>query len=293
MAASPSLSSVLVATDLSDPSRHVLNRVGFLPLSSHARVKIISVMPELSDLRSAVSAQTVGVQRLLQDEAYLKSTLKQYPNVSLESELRVGDTPEEIVRGAKAIEAELIVMGGRSSGKKAFFGSIAEKVAYLSPIATLFVNNEATEPYQRPLLTVADEHKAGFDRLLPKVLNTSRVRLTVMHAWHLPFEGMLQLAGESAVLLLNDRILMQERAQAVLDVQVSRVDEIFSHVVAQLSEGDAATAILNEVVSAKSDLVIMRPHNRPVWLNSLMGSVARSVIASSQCDVMLVKDAKE
>ena len=145
--------TILVTTDFSDLAREAYRWGVFLARSSGARVVLAHVIEE--EVAAAVPMFVGGVQPDVFDFARFREEARKAAttalervveefrreNVRAEAVLRSGRPFVEIVRLARELPADLVVMGthGRSGIRHALIGSVAERVVRKSPCPVLTV----------------------------------------------------------------------------------------------------------------------------------------------------------
>jgi nucleotide-binding universal stress UspA family protein len=138
----------LVPLDGSPGSETVLPQVADLARAEPAVVRLLHVAapPQLRlDPDGSVRAYADEVAAGVADEArrYLASVKAALPDVVVETAVRFGDPAEEIVAEAGRVPAELVAMAShrRQGVRRLVAGSVAERVARLSPVPVLVVDH--------------------------------------------------------------------------------------------------------------------------------------------------------
>jgi nucleotide-binding universal stress UspA family protein len=158
------ISSVLVATDFSDPSASALNYGRELARTFGARLHVLHVV---ENPVVYAGAETVGVdcEQLRADlEAGALTTLDRIVTAEDREQLRAvtpvrsGNSPAyEIAAYAKAEDIDIIVMGthGRGFMGHLLMGSVAEKVVRIAPCPVLTVRHPEHEFIEPDALVAA------------------------------------------------------------------------------------------------------------------------------------------
>jgi nucleotide-binding universal stress UspA family protein len=147
------LRTILVTSDFSDLAREAYRWAASLARGSGARIVVAHVLEE--DLAAAIPVLPGGVQPEVIDlprfrEESRKAAAEALEGVAeefrreglaAETAIRPGRPFVEIVRLARELPADLIVMGthGRSGLRHALIGSVAERVVRKSPCPVLTV----------------------------------------------------------------------------------------------------------------------------------------------------------
>ncbi len=133
--------TILHPTDFSERSGYAFQVACSLARSQNARVVVLHVCPPVV-FNFGEGAATTTLQ---QEKEKLRERLLRiqplYPDVYLEHRLEEGGPAEEILRVAKQISCDLIVMGthGRQGLHRVLMGSVAEQVLREAPCPTLAV----------------------------------------------------------------------------------------------------------------------------------------------------------
>jgi nucleotide-binding universal stress UspA family protein len=143
------IKSILAPTDFSAYAEHALNYAGELAKSLNARMFILHVA-EYSNVGGDPDAGELLIPTYLPEmEKKGKEQLEQITlrfrqvGVDAQSVFVAGRAYQDIVRMAKELKVDLIVMGthGRTGFSHLFFGSTAEKVVRLCPCPVLTVKH--------------------------------------------------------------------------------------------------------------------------------------------------------
>ncbi len=208
--------------------------------------------------------------------------------LEVEYETREGDTSEEILRMAREIGSDVIVMGthGRTGLRWMLAGSVAVAVLHGAPCPVLALRS-ADQP--RP---------------------TTEIR-TILHAtdFSVDSEGALRVArllardhGARLIILYVERldVLSDGTPAAEVDPRVfkealenvrKRVDgpDLKYPVETLLRQGFAPEGIIETAEEMGCDLIVMGTHGRTGLSRLLMGSVAENVLPKASCPVLVVK----
>jgi nucleotide-binding universal stress UspA family protein len=286
---------VLVATDFSQSADRAVDRAGRLPLGGQGRYSIVHVLPDGIPEALLGDAESYARLRLEQARSKLVDHLEDAGRepVDVSTGLCRGVGYVEINRYAKAVGADLIVLGrhGNRPVKDLLIGSTADRVIRLAELPVLVVNKPPRQPYRRPLLGIA---LAGSDRDFVKavcrVLSPESSAASMVHAYHVPFEGLLML-GVSTVPMRQVRAEYRQLAAAGLARLQASVADLGIRWKTILVRGDARNAIIAEAIRRGSDLIAVGTHVLPRLERALVGSVAEAVIRSAVCDVLVARTA--
>jgi len=141
--------TVLVATDLSDPSTAALRRAAELAEITGGKLVVTYVVEDR--LPPIIEAHTPEIRELLERHrdtaarALEVHVAKHLPGRAAETSIREGIVHEEIVRAAIECDADVIVVGMHGHGflVHALAGGTAERVLHRAPCPVLVVPHDS------------------------------------------------------------------------------------------------------------------------------------------------------
>jgi universal stress protein A len=110
--------------------------------------------------------------------------------------------------------------------------------------------------------------------------------LILMHAYHLPVEFQQM---EGAYLPAEFWTQVKSEAQKTLEGHAAKLRPKGIAVEIEVTEGYPATAIEEEAVRQKADLIVIGTHGHTGLKHLLLGSVAERVVQKAPCPVLTVK----
>ncbi len=291
----PSLHSVLVPIDLTPGADRVLGRVALLPLADHARVTLLHVIPDGLPVSEQRKASRDADKVLLGHARHLRKQIR--GSVSIASSVKVGAAAKEIAASAAAAHADLIVMGrgGRRPLRDVFLGSTAERVVRQAQRPVLVVRLPAREVYCRPMLALdVDQTASDVVRLMVGVLPSPRPQVDVVHAFQIPYQGMMypSLSEDEAderkselraQLSLALRQLLSE-ALAKAHVPPGEGPSFRTHV----QHGPPRLVVEKAIKKAEADLLVLGTRAYSGIAFMFLGTVAGELLRAAQCDVLVV-----
>jgi nucleotide-binding universal stress UspA family protein len=284
------IGSVLVATDFSKGAELALARAVRLPLAKAARIHIVHVVsPKVPD-KARPKAKTHATRAL---EKYVARAQRETSgrNVTVTSEVRIGEPFTEIIRLSRSLNVDLIVLGrhGRRAIRDMFIGTTAERVIRHGDVPVLVVNLKATHPYRHPVIATDLEDSCGrtLDLAL-RVLGTHVKLVDVVHAFHVPFEGFVT-PSNSARGQSEWRRSYQEKAATGLTKMLASYQKVDVRWKPFVRHGDPRTVILAAAARRKADLIAIGTHGRSGIAHALVGSVAEWIITAAPCDVLVTR----
>jgi nucleotide-binding universal stress UspA family protein len=296
------ITHVLCPVDLSEFSRHALDRAAALALWYEARLTVLYVSMNRPALDVPTTPLTPEEYVRLSDQLR-RFTAHVSPEVSLVVTVEEAyDVAQAIVDHADATHADLIVLGthGRSGVRRLLLGSVAEQVMRRAPVPTFVVPPRAGD---------ADEWRAShFDRILCAVdfseasldavaqaldiAQEANAHLTLVHAVDtsvVPREAIL--AGTAEFERLQASSVAEARSR--LDDLVPAGARAFCDVETIVVEGRPAPEVLRVATERQADLIVLGVHGRGALDRLVFGSVTQAVLHGAGCPVMVVRPACE
>ncbi len=289
--------SILVATDFSAAANNAVRRAALLAREHNARLSILHVIDRSGLYRSGKgyspaidmpvkTAQARVNLRQLADE--LSRTFK----VTADTVVKIGDPLD--VLASESSRASLVVLGrrGGSSIKDWLLGTPAERLLDACARPVLVVKQTVEGPY-RQVLTGLDFTPTSDAAALVAAALAPAANLHLTHVFRSKQnDALLQTDVPSATLReLRERedagiiARMRRRVAAIgLDSRKLRF---------AVSRGSSTPAILNQEQMQGADVVAVGRQRRAKWLDALLGSVSRRVLARAFSDVLVVPSVPE
>lgn len=292
-----SATGVVVCSDFSPASDQALARAWALASTPEVALTALNIVASsgLEALRHWLAGQGEWEQRLLADalarlqgqcEAMQRNNPRTQP---VDCRVGSGALIAEIKAVVQALQPELVVLGAR--GESDFLhlalGTTAERLLHRSHRPLLVVRQPANRPYRRVLVPV--DFSPWSTLALQAVRRWAPTAHTVlMHAWSLPFEGKLAMAGVDDDTVAHYRQRARQEAEQWLHHTASEHGLVAGQWTPSLVMGDPSHAILAQVQRHSCDLVVMGKHGSHAVEELLLGSVCKHVLAEAAVDVMVV-----
>jgi nucleotide-binding universal stress UspA family protein len=287
--------SLLIPIDLSPASDRVVGRVALLPLAEAARLTLLHVVPD-SLPRGARRGAEADAKAAL--HAAAKNLARSLPKgIEMEVVVKVGTPALEIAKCAATNRVELIVMGrgGGRALRDMFLGSTAERVVRRARLPVLVVRLPPRGPYRRAALALdLDQAARGVLELLLRVIPPPRPSVEVIHAYDVPFQGMIYPSlPEDAVGEYRE----QHRRTALREIGKLLARSLAHAKVAprdapswrtHVRHGSPRTVIEKAVKNGAADLLVLGTHGRSGVAHLFLGTVAGDVLRDVACDVLVV-----
>ena len=145
-------STILVASDLNEASKHAVAAAARLAREQEASLHVVTVVLDPMTQPWAAEAYGIDLADMVDDmrrraSQALRSVIDEIkpPLAHVHSQVLVGTPATEIVRYAREQGVDLIVVGthGRGPIRRAFLGSVAERVLREAPCPVLVVRRKA------------------------------------------------------------------------------------------------------------------------------------------------------
>lgn len=215
------LAHVVAGTDLSPGSEQALQRAISFAVAHRARLTLAHVVPQSRwDDVGAPLASTLGVDLLSTDAACSVMT-EQLERRAAEIAVRyglhcgvqvaAGRPAAELVRVAADLQADLLVVGAHGEHPvRDLLGTTAQKLLRLAPCPVLVVNRPPPFDYAR-VLAPTDFSPPAHAALRACAALLPQARLTIAHAFELPYDGLMRYATVDDVTMAHYRTVARER----------------------------------------------------------------------------------
>lgn len=287
------IKTLLVATDFSDDARQAVMRAASLAAEQGVKLELLHVMSgssmnhlrELFILPGGADARLVDDARrmlgeLVEDIAG-KTGLVAVPLV------QVGHVVNEIVSASE--QADILILGARglSPLRDVLLGTTVENLLRKCRCPVLVNKRPPHGPYQRVIVPV-DLTAHSIVALRMAVRIAPQANITIIHAFDVPFEGKLWLAGVADEEIHRYRTQARLKAQEQIEKLMQDLGSTSLRLHPVIEHGDAARLIYELEEISNPDLIVIGKHGQSVVGELLLGSVARHVLSNAKCDVLVV-----
>jgi nucleotide-binding universal stress UspA family protein len=289
--------SILAATDFSDDAGHAVLRAAFLAGECRADLHLLHVIsePSLSALRQVFPTSPDTEAKLLDDARRtmdeMTAGVRARTGIAVDSSVKIGHVPEEIL--AAAAQSDMLVVGARGWNplRDLILGTTSERLLAKCRQPVLIVKRAPLAAYQRVLVPVdLSQHSAAALRMA--ILVGPQAEITVVHAFGLPFEGKLWLAGVADEDIRKYQARTQREALDAISVLVKEVGGDPHRIYRRVEHGAASAFIVAREEELKADLIVIGKHGKSKAEEWLFGSVTRHVLSDSRCDVLVVQQGR-
>ncbi|WP_462382016.1 universal stress protein [Pseudomonas sp. Marseille-QA0892] len=279
--------NILVATDLSERSNPAIDRAARLVRSLGGRWALVHVVD--NDAPAELTARHVEHAKTL-----LKASAERLGSQhGTEPEIIVisGDVEPTILKAAHQFGADLLVVGAhRKSALRDFFlGTTVERVIRSSRLPVLRVARPALQDYARSLVAI-DLSPVSLDALRTacRLGVLQEQEFDVVHAAELvPIGAMAEVVPDPR---LVDEMLAEARRKA--KAQLAQIEPAVPEQRLYVREGEPRRVIGDQLQFTNADLLVVGTHARSGVQRLMIGSVASSLLASLDCDILTVPPAE-
>jgi nucleotide-binding universal stress UspA family protein len=292
---------ILVPLDGSQLAESVLPPTLFL--AEHLRATIV-----LFHALERGAPATIHGERHLLDEAEAQHYLADLaarlarPDLAIETNVhpnKEADVARSIIEHITELNADLIALceHGRSGLRDVLVGNIAQQVMQLGATPVLFVRPrmESAPTFECRKVLVPLDSTTIHEPALPVAADIARACGAAIHLLTVvPTTGTLSAERAGTGLLLPATMtaildLAQRGAVEYLQKQTERLVADGLAATAAVVRGDTAPTILENIESAKADLVVLATHGRANIDAFWSGSVTPKVLSRSEVPVLLVR----
>ena len=289
---------ILSATDLSAHSLQAVDRAADLATATGARHTVLHALglDALGPLRNLLGerADSVAHTAVQQQQAALAAAMAdpaRHPGPAPTLRVEEGLASRVVPSLVRETDTDLVVVGARGQSllRRLVVGSTASHLMRRSHCPVLVVKNPFQQPYRRVLLPMDFSPGSALALALAREL-APRAGLVLLHAFDVPFEGMLQYAGVSQDIIHQYRIEARERALQQLREMAAEQGLAAGDYTPLVEHGDAVALITGHQQRLGCDLVVMGKHGTHVTEELLLGSVTKRVLSEGDADVLVVVD---
>lgn len=296
---------ILLAVDGSAPAERAAALVASMPLGDDDRLRVLSVAPargevfgsvwgapippDADDVEAAViEGHRAAIARAEEEIRATRGALE------IEPVLLRGRPASVIVDQARAADADLIVLGHRGLGtwQSRMLGSVSAEVVDHAPCPVLVVRDDQLGPVVLADDGSLDAHAAGevvagwpLFRGLPVTVVGVAHGAIPSAAWVAPLMLEESMSRYTEVVDAERRIRSSGCEATVERLRAAGIDAVV-----EIRQGDPAHEIVSAAQSAGAGLVVLGTRGLTGLRRLLIGSVARNVLLSAPCSVLVVRD---
>lgn len=277
------MTTILVATDLSERSDRALQRAFMLAGELGAEVIVSSVIDDL--LPEAVREEATG--RTRDRLASHIAALEVARGVSYRTLIEPGRPHRMLLSQAATYDPAVIVLGlHRDRGFLDFFrGTTLDRVTRGGVWPVLLVRDHPDRAYQRVLVAV-DFSEPSKRALRAARMLAPKAERRLFHAYTIPFKGYLTSGLEpgGGVSMADARYYDQEARRLMADFMRETGEETPPVV----AEGSFVAVLHRMMSELRPDLLAIGRHGRGGLIRAVLGSATEELMSDPPCDMLIV-----
>ena len=297
---------ILLATDGSRSAERARDLVAAMPLPAGTKIRIVSVAPRGANIAASWTPETAHqpeedryrdpdarVHAVALADAERNLSLA-HPDAMIERFLFRGRPASLILREARALRADLIVVGSRGHGtiETMVLGSVSAEVVDHAPCPVLVARSSETGPIVfaddgSPSARVAEAVLEG----LPLRPDTPITVLTVTDTGF-PYDAAASpaLYNEAMTQYQESRDDAGRESRAIASAAAARLEQLGYHANPVVQAGDPAHEIVAYTKAYRTGLLVLGTRGNTGIKRLLLGSVARNVLLHAPCSVLIVRE---
>lgn len=289
--------ALVAATDFSLDARRAARRAALLAQEHHVPLTLVHVLDV--DALTALAARLQGkadIQEAMAGQARIQlgvaaEEVHEQVGVAAGTELRQGAPLAELAdAGARA---GMLVVGARGAHaiRELAVGTTADRLLRKAQAPLLVVKAEPAGPYRR-VLALVDFSPASEAALAFAAKLAPRAALRLLHAFELPYEGHLLLAGVAEDEIHAVQAAERQRSLEQMHAVLRRLGPQHERATVAVEHGEVRHQALEEVRQFAPDLLVVGKQGRSTLEDFLLGSVTRAMLSQSPCDVLVAPGAR-
>lgn len=277
------MSSILVATDLTERTQAAVSRAAQLTRANGGEWTLLQVVPEGTNSQETNRIISAAQDRLQE----YGDKVSEQAGVQPQCWVMSGQPSATIIKGAEMLGATLVVLGahGKSGIKEFFLGTTVQRIIRATSVPVLRVGEDVQGPYQRVL--------AAYDLgpvSIGAIHEANRLGMLDLDNFDIAYAAELMPIGGMAEVVPDAQVIDSLVAEAKSKVEHSlskanfKVPQERIHVL----DGDPNQVLNNVLDKTGSDLLVVGTHGRTGVMRLVMGSVASALLAGLKVDVLVV-----
>lgn len=294
--------TILVATDLSAPARHAVERAFNLAAGTNSELCILHVMELdlIHSLGEMLGNNVLAVKAALKNDSHarldqLAGDAATHRGVAARTCIADGNPLATIAAEADALDARLMVLGARGESflRHALLGSTAARLLRKSSSRPVLVVKQAPHEDYRSIVVAVDFSPVSLQAIRMARQLAPDADLMLLHAFELPYEGKLTFAGVDEKVIRQYVTTGSETRRQQLHALATAAGLAAIDYSGRVIHGDPSQQIIAMEQEVDADLIVVGKHGSHIAEELLLGSVTKHVLAESQCDVMVICDPRE
>jgi len=285
------INRIVATTDFSAPAGRAVRRAAQIAKASNAELHLLHVVHPLAlypgpdigagDLSRENSIIAVNARARLEE---LSATLHRRFAIATQAATRIGRAHSEIADNARAVEANLLVVGARGENTllDLLLGSTAARVLRVAACPVLIVKLQTEpKPYREAIVALDFSPGLASATTLCRAIAPD-ARIDLLHIYDTTLDEQMHQADLDAAFIENYRRCALAEAETRL--QAAHGDAFTLHVMT----GYPAAAIVEHIRARRAELVVLGRSGKSGMQEFLLGSVAKDVANAADCDVLML-----
>jgi nucleotide-binding universal stress UspA family protein len=291
--------TILVATDLSAPARHAVERAFLLAALTDSALDIFHALEldALDSLREMLGGDTAAVKAAMENDA--RESLARLAGdpairrgVTARARVAAGNPLDAVAAEADALDALLVILGARGESflRHTLLGTTAERLLRKSVRRPVLVVKQPAHEDYRSVLIAVDFSPASLHAIVTAKRLAPAADFVLVHAFELPYEAKLTFAGVDEQVIRRHIANDGESRRRRLHDLATAAGLAPADYAARVIHGDPSQQIVAMEQEFDCDLIALGKHGTHIAEEMLLGSVTKHVLAESQCDVLVICD---
>lgn len=289
---------LIAAIDFSPSCRNALREALRLAAAVQGSVTVVHVMDAflVHELKRALSADEAAIRKEWEERLRQFAEAAEPGGVPVAVMLRVGHPLVELSEACRETGADLLVMGSKGSKNTPHrVGAIAAKCVRKAPVDVLLVREDACGPFRRLVACVdfSENSARALDRAFEWAAQDGAA-VDCLHVHQSALAMSLDYGGLVAPMPLETsaQVLAALEAELADFTAAAHAAEPAVRTAMLVTERvNIREAILDHVLTAPADLVVLGTRGRSGLRELLIGTTAEKVVAHAPCSVLAVKPA--
>ena len=279
------MKTLLMATDLSARSDRAFDRAVKVAQAHNAQLHVVHIVDEGLPAKIAEAQKEAAAENIRE---HLESLPKDVA-ATIKADVKSGKGSASIVKYAKKIGAELIVLGLHDASHESIFrGTTSEKIIRKGELPVLVVSERARNGYRRVLAAVDFSiHSRHAIAAALKLVPDGELHL--VHAYEVPFAGFMYGADTTDRVKKETEKRLKDMMREEMKSSLAGLDLDVAKLKPVLRRGNVTQVLRKEVARVKPDLLVLGTHGRTGIAHAFLGSVAENMLENPPCDILAVK----
>ena len=282
----------MAATDFSPDAGYAVSRAAILASQHRASLELLHVVSRssLDALREWVRTPADFAEQMVEDIRRLleegAADIARSTGIAATARVEIGDVTDAVL--SHCDHADLLAVGahGLNPLRDAILGTTVERLVGRCRRPILVVRRPPA--VYRNVLVPVDLLAGSHNGLATAARISPEARITVIHAYDVPFEGALVRAGVSAAEIDAHRAQAFQKALDAIGKLSESVGGGPGRFLPMVERGDAARLVIERERSLGADLIVIEKRARSSVEALLLGSVTRHILADAGCDVLVL-----